>query len=46
MSNIVGTLNLNGIIKYSSSGTKTAISGFNGISASIFRICANYCINP
>lgn len=32
--------------KYSSSVQKSAILGFNGRSASIFRINTNYCINP
>jgi hypothetical protein len=32
--------------KYSSSVQKSAISGFNGRSASIFRRNTNYCINP
>ncbi len=32
--------------KYSSSVTKSAILGFNGRSASIFRISTDYCANP
>lgn len=32
--------------KYSSSVQKSAILGFDGRSASIFRINADYCINP
>lgn len=32
--------------KYSSCVTKSAISDFDGRSASIFRISTGYCINP
>jgi hypothetical protein len=32
--------------KYSSSVTKAGNSFFCGRSASIFRICTDYCINP
>ncbi|WP_185966849.1 hypothetical protein [Clostridium sp. HBUAS56017] len=48
MRNIVSTVNftLNKRWTFSSSVTKTAILGVNGISASIFRISTNYCINP
>lgn len=48
MANIVSTvsLTLNKHWEYSSSVTKSAISCFNGRSASIFRISTDYCINP
>lgn len=48
MANIVGTVEvtLNKQWKYSSSVTKSAISGFNGRGASIFRISTDYCIKP
>jgi hypothetical protein len=48
MSNIVGTVEfvLNKQWTSSSSFTKTAISAFNGRSASFFRISTNYSISP
>jgi len=48
MANIVSNSKfvLNKQWKYSSSVQKSAILGFDGRSASIFRINADYCINP
>ncbi|SFC87806.1 hypothetical protein SAMN05421842_1129 [Clostridium uliginosum] len=48
MANIVSTVRiiLNKRWKYSSSITKSAISAFNGRSASIFRISTYYSVNP
>lgn len=48
MANTVGTgkVTSNKHWKFSSSVTKSAILGFNGRSASIFRISTDYCIIP
>lgn len=48
MANVVGTIgfNLNKQWISSSCVSKTAISAFNGRSASIFRISTDYSINP
>lgn len=48
MNNIVGTVEFvfNKQWVYSSSFTKTAISPFNGRSASFFRISTDYSISP
>ncbi|NLZ34775.1 hypothetical protein [Clostridium isatidis] len=45
MANIVSIFTVNKQWKYSSSVQKSAILGFYGRSASIFRINTNYCIN-
>jgi hypothetical protein len=46
MANIVGIVTVNKQWKYSSSVTKSAILGFNGRGASIFRINTDCCVNP
>lgn len=48
MANVVSTVKfkLNKQWKYSSSVMKSAILGFHGRSASIFRKSTDYCINP
>jgi hypothetical protein len=48
MENVVSTVKFTSIKqwKYSSCVTKSAISDFNGRSASFFRISTDYCVNP